>query len=93
MRTLKDIIEEQQGAREPADEVADRLMAELIRLAEENCVLRDRLDTCRRLAAAGDATDDAAIDAFEIDETTLKARLAAHRSYFEALFGRLSNRP
>ena len=54
MDSLKDIIDRQQRERPPHDDpLTDRLLAEIVRLAEEVCVLRDRLDTCERLAAAG----------------------------------------
>ena len=88
MRTLEDIVAEQQANRESTDPVVELLMAELIRVAEELCVARDRLDTCLRLA--GGAIDTAAIDSYEAPPALIEERLARHREFFEDLFGRLA---
>ena len=89
MRSLEDILREQQESRASTDPVVETLMAELVRVAEELCVARDRLDTCLRLA--GDAVDEAAIDAFEVSAEMTEDRLARHTAFFEDLFGRLAN--
>jgi len=90
MQNLTDIIRAQHANRAPHDDpLTDALLAELVRTAEEVCVLRDRLDTCQRLAAEGKAVGDNAIDEFEPDESVLAERLARHSAYFEDLFGRL----
>ena len=90
MQTLKEILEQQHAARAAHDDpLTDRLMAEIVRLAEEVCVLRDRLDTSERLAAAGKPADAAAVDAFEADAETTARRLAGHRDFFDRLFSRL----
>ena len=92
METLQDIIERQHRERPPHDDpLTDRLMAGIVELAEEVCVLRDRLDTCQRLAAAGEPSDDAAIDAYEVSAELIEERLARHRRYFGALFTRLGD--
>ncbi len=90
MEKLEDIIKRQHRDRAPHDDpLTDRLMAEIVRLAEEVCVLRDRLETCQHLAASGNAADVAAIDAFEPSAEQIQQRLARHREYFEELFERL----
>ncbi len=90
MESLKDIIDRQHLDRPPHDDpLTDRLLAELVRLAEEVCVLRDRLDTCERLAAAGQSAGCAAIDEFEPTNAMLEERLAKHREFFESVFARL----
>jgi len=92
METLADIIRAQHLARGAHDDpFVDALLAELVRVAEEVCVLRDRLETCQLLADAGKPTDVAAIDAVEPDAEALERRLVRHREYFEALFGRLAD--
>ena len=91
MPTLEEIIAEQQGARPSEDPVVETLMAELIRVAEELCVARDRLDTCLQLAEAGEAVSDVAIDAFEPSPELTEQRLARHKLFFEELFGRLAS--
>ena len=87
MRSLEDIVAEQQESRSGDDPVVETLMAELVRVAEELCVARDRLDTCLRLA--GDVVDEAAIDEFEVSAELTEKRLAAHTAFFEDLFSRL----
>ena len=87
MRTLEEIVAEQQADREPADPVVELLTAELIRVAEELCVARDRLDTCLRLADG--AIDAAAIDDYVVSPELTEERLARHKAIFEDLFGRL----
>ena len=89
MRTLEDIVSEQQRARAADDPVAELLMTELVRVAEELCVMRDRLDTCLRLA--GESVDEASIDAYEVSADLTEQRLARHQSFFEDLFGRLAS--
>ena len=89
MRKLEDIVREQQRSRTSTDPVVESLMAELLRVAEELCVTRDRLDTCLRLA--GNAVDEAAIDAFEVSAELTEDRLTRHKAFFEDLFGRLAN--
>lgn len=90
MKTLQDIVSTQQAARAPLDDpFAERVIAELLLLAEEICVLRDRVDTCARLASAGKSCSEVDIDAFEPDDTVIAERLAAHRDFYEELFARL----
>lgn len=90
MKTLKEVISEQQRSRPPHDDpLTDHLIAEIVTLAEEVCVLRDRLDTGERLAAAGRLADTSSVDAFEPDTEILEQRLARHREFFERLFARL----
>lgn len=92
MKTLKEVIDEQQRNRAPHDDpLTDRLMAEIVHLAEEVCVLRDRLDTSEQLAAIGKLSDKASIDGFEIDEKGVEKRLARHRKFFEALLSRIGD--
>ncbi len=91
MKTLRDIANEQQAARPPHDDpLTDRLLIEIMALAEEVCVLRDRLETAERLAAAGQPVDAAGIDAWQPSQEDTEARLARHQEYFETLFARLS---
>ena len=89
MRSLKDIIAEQQASRPSDDPVVETLMDELIRVAEELCVARDRLETCLQLA--GDAVSPAAIDAFEPSPELTEQRLSRHTAFFEEMLGRLAS--
>ncbi len=94
MQDLSDIIRRQHADRSPHDDpLVDRLIAQLVRVAEEVCVLRDRLETCQRLAVAGQDAGDAAIDAFEPDDTLLAERVARHKAYYEQLFRELTGAP
>ena len=91
MDSLEDIIAAQHAAREPHDDpLVEKLLAELLLVAEELCVARDRLATCRELAAQGKPVDDEAIDTYELNEAEIETRLKAHRAMFEELFERLS---
>ena len=90
MESLKDIVARQQRARPQHDDpLTNRLLAELVGLAEEVCVLRDRLDTCEQLASRGEPVDAAAIDAFKPTTEMTEQRLASHRAFFEALLARV----
>jgi predicted amidohydrolase len=66
------------------------LLAEVVALAEEVCVLRDRLDTAQRLSDKGETASATTIDAFELDAEMTEARLRRHQEYFEGLFARVS---
>ena len=91
MEELRDIIAKQHANREPHDDpLVEALLAELLSLAEEICVARDRLVTAQKLAAEGKQADDAAIDAYEPGSAEIETRLKTHREMFEALFERLS---
>ena len=91
MRDLKTILSEQHRLRTTKEPVIDALVTELLRVAEELCVARDRLDTCQRLASEGRSVDDAALDHFEPDADILKERLERHQSLFEDIFERLGD--
>lgn len=67
------------GARSPrpnpaGDAEVDRLLAMVMALAGEVSVLRERLDTIERLAAAKGVFSAADIDSYEPDEAALAAR-------------------
>ena len=91
MQELSEIIRQQQQAREPHDDpLADRVIAELLRLAEEICVLRDRLDSCQRLVESGELPTTEAVDAYVAPVEAVEERLAAHQQFFTEIFERLS---
>ena len=91
MKTLRDIALQQQAARAPHDDpLVERLLAEVVSLAEEVCVLRDRLDTTQLLLERGEQPSPDAIDAFEADADTVERRLAQHTNWFQEVFERLS---
>ena len=90
MKTLRDIAAEQQAARVPHDDpLVERLLAEIVELGEEVCVLRDRVETAELLGERGECADKAAIDAFEPDQALIEQRLANHNRWFEDIFTRL----
>ncbi len=93
-KTLTEIITEQQQATPVYfdDPMTDRLLTEVLRLAEEVCVLRDRLDTSERLAAAGTLATRDAVDEFAPDADIIESRLAAHRTFFAQTFAELQRR-
>lgn len=89
--SLADIAAEQQKRRPLylSDPAGDHALAALIEVLEELCVLRDRMDTMERLAAAGEPISAGAIERFEVDEVLAAERLARHRALFERTFARL----
>ena len=90
LESIRDILARQQaGAAAGSGGPPGPGWALLIELAEELCVLRDRLDTAMRLSAAGLVVDDQAIDAFEPEPQLLAERLERHRALFTGLFKRL----
>lgn len=91
MKSLKEIVEQQQARRQPNDDpVAERLFAEVLLLAEEVCVLRDRLETAEVLSADGRPVNAGAIDAYEPNDEQVSRRLEKHRAFYERLFSRLN---
>ena len=91
MKTLTDIVTEQHAARPPHDDpLTDQLMAKVVALAEEVCVLRDRLDTVERLVDAGEVASAEAIDAWQPSQDVIETRLARHKAWFEEVFANLS---
>lgn len=91
MESLTDIVARQQRA-SPGyfdDPEKDRMMATILSLAEEVCVLRDRLDTCRRLAEQGEPATDRNVDAFVVPDVVQQERLDAHTAFFEATLAAL----
>ncbi len=91
MKSLKDILQEQQRVRPRyfSNSSEDELIALLIELAEEVCVLRDDVDTRRHLAGNGQLATDEAVEAFEVSDDIVAERLSRHQQFFEALFDRM----
>lgn len=86
MESLTDIVARQQQASPEYfdDPDKERMMAIILSLAEEVCVLRDRLDTCRRLAERDDPATEQNVDAFAVPESVQQQRLDAHTAFFAA---------
>ena len=84
MTSLQDIaaIQQAEGPTYFDDPDKDRLLKLLLSVAEENCVLRDRLLTAQALSSA---VTDAAIDAYEVSEADIEARMARHNIFYEKL--------
>ena len=89
MKTIKDIAKEQQQNRPTYfdDPEKDRMVALVLELAEEVCVLNDRLATAERLAAE---ISTEAIDAYEPSAEEIEERLLRHQAFFERTLARLS---
>ena len=93
MDSLKDIVTKQQESSptyfdEPEK---DRMMSTILALSEEVCVLRDRLDTCRRLAEDGSPATDQNIDAFDVTDSLQQERLRSHTDFLAATFEKLQS--
>jgi hypothetical protein len=85
MQTLKSITQKQQAASPTYfdDPEKARLMKCMLSLAEEICVLRDRLDTCSKLADQDKPATDANIESFEVTDEMEAQRLQRHTELFE----------
>ena len=64
----------------------DEAMAMIMVLASELTVVRDRLDTVEKVAAAKGVMLDADIEAFEPDQATLEARELRRQDFLARLF-------
>jgi hypothetical protein len=64
----------------------DEAMSMIMVLASELTVVRDRLDTVEKLAAAKGVMLDAEIEAFEPDQATLEARELRRQDFLARLF-------
>ena len=93
MESLKDIALRQQkdGPGFFDDPAQDRLLKLLLELAEEICVLRDRLATAEELAANGEAFEAGAIDGYVLSDEEVEERLARHQAFYEELFRKLGS--
>jgi len=90
MLTLEEIVAEQQARHKDVDDpLLAGVLAELLRQAEEVCVLRDRLDSIERLLEAGGRPSPDAIDAYVPPPELVSKRLERHRRHFAELFERL----
>ena len=91
MESLKDIAERQQrsGPTYFDDPGKDRMLRLMLELAEEVCVLRDRLDTGIRLSESGAGVTADAIDEYKPGDALTESRLAAHQAFYEELFRKL----
>lgn len=67
------------------DPVIDDLLALMLELGEDICVLRDRLATAQELGQVADAS----IDGYEPDEAEIGARLERHTAFMNELFQRI----
>lgn len=93
MESLKDIVTKQQQSSPTYfdDPEKDRMMATILTLSEEVCVLRDRLDTCRQLATDGKPAIDDNVESFEISDTLQEQRLKSHTDFLAATFEKLQS--
>ena len=90
MKSLSEIAAQQQADRESSDDpLLEQMLAEIVRLGEEVCVLRDRVETAELLSARGEKADANAINAFEPDQGLIEERLKRHHEWFEDLLSRL----
>lgn len=64
----------------------DQAMSMIMVLANELMVVRDRLDTVERVAAAKGIMVDADIEAYEPDSATLETREARRQDFLERLY-------
>jgi hypothetical protein len=91
METLKDIVtrQQEQSPEYFDDPEKDRMMSLILSLAEEVCVLRDRLDTCRMLAESNQPATDANIESLDVSAAVEEERLRRHTEFFEAALARV----
>ncbi len=92
MKSLEEITKAQQQYRPRYydDAQKDRMLALVLELAEQVCVLRDSLDTRDRLAAGGVVATSDAVDDYEISDEVVAERLERHQAFFEETLRRLT---
>lgn len=76
-----------------ADPAVDKLLVMLMTLAEEVSVLRERLDSFERVAAANGAVTLAEIEDYRPDEAASVERAQARVAYLERLLRVVSEEP
>lgn len=69
------------------DPSKDRLLDVITELAEQNCVLKDRLITAQKIESG----DPAAIDAYEISDEEISERLDRHSDFMNDLFAQIAD--
>lgn len=91
MESLKAIAARQQAGRPTYydDPQKDHMLALILELTEELCVLQDQLESCSQLSAAGEPCDPEAVQAFEPAAEEIDRRLARHTRRFEEVLDRL----
>jgi hypothetical protein len=91
MESLKDIAARQQANRPTYfdDPQKDHMLALILELTEEICVLQDQLASCALLSGASKACSPEAIQAFQPDAEEVDRRLAQHTRRFEEVLARL----
>lgn len=68
-------------------------MQPILSLAEEICVLRDRLDTCSKLADQGRPATNANIDSFEVTDEQEGQRLQRYTEFFATILAAIEAGP
>ena len=91
MESLQDIAARQQANRPGYfdDPQKDHMLALILELTEEICVLQDQLDSCALLSDAGKSCSHEAVQAYEPDAEEIDRRLAQHTRRFEEVLNRL----
>lgn len=93
MESLKQIAERQQAGRTDYydDPQKDRMLALVLELGEEICVLRSRLETALLLSGEGQTVTQSALDGFAADAALQDERLRQYTEFFEQLMTRLAD--
>jgi hypothetical protein len=94
MESLQEIAKRQQAVRPNYydDPQKDQMLALILELTEELCVLQDQIDNCTQLSAAGKPNNPAALKAFKPSSEEMERRLAQHTQRFEQVLSRIKLR-
>lgn len=93
MQTIVEIIDEiddRAGTDRPVGLVS-ALTAEVLLLAEELCVARDRFDVALSLAEQGEDVTERSVAEYVCTDSDVEQRLVAHTVFYEQIFNRLSH--
>ncbi|WP_321324390.1 hypothetical protein [uncultured Parasphingorhabdus sp.] len=90
MQTIVEIIDEINAGTEKSDELIPALTTEVLLLAEQLCVERDRFDVAIRLAENGANVTGRSVAEYVFTDSDLDQRLAVHTAFYEQIFNRLS---
>lgn len=92
MQSLVDILEsfDDRPDADAPDALLSALTAEILLLAEEVCVARDRFDVALELAYQGRDVTERNVDDYDVSAVDVDKRLATHTAFYDQIFARLT---
>ena len=91
MQTIVEIIDEISASADRPAGLLSALTKEVLFLAEELCVARDRFDVAIKLSGQGKDVTARSVAEYVCTESDIEQRLVAHTAFYEQIFNRLSD--